>query len=105
MRSRARAWPEERADVGEHRMRYALFPHSGDWRAAGAVAFARPFLMAAGGPRALLKRSLVEATPVGVAIDTIKPAENGEGFVVRLYESFAALSVVIPTLVSHGRLY
>ena len=94
MRSRARAWPDERADVGEHRMRYTLFPHSGDWRAAGAVAraaaFARPLLMAAGGPHALLKRSLVEATPVGVVIETIKPAEDGEGFVVRLYESFGA---------------
>ena len=72
----------------------ALFPHSGDGGAAGTVAraaaFARPLLMAAGGPDALLKRSLVEARPVGVVIDTIKPTEDGEGFVVRLYESFGA---------------
>jgi alpha-mannosidase len=80
--------------LGKHRLRYALFPHHGDWRAAGTVArataFARPLLMAAGEPDAILKRPLVEASPAGVVIDTIKPAEDGEGFVVRLYESLGA---------------
>jgi alpha-mannosidase len=83
--------PDPTADMGEHRFRYALYPHAADWRAAGAVAhaarFNRPLQWLAGAPAAILETSLVTAAPSSVVIDTIKPAEDGEGWVVRLYES------------------
>ena len=83
--------PDRSADIGVHRLRYALYPHEGDWRQAGTVAqaacFNRPLLWAEGAPAAILQTPLVCAEPANVVIDTIKPAEDGKGFVVRLYES------------------
>ncbi|WP_456656859.1 glycosyl hydrolase-related protein [Bradyrhizobium sp. JR3.5] len=44
-------------------------------------------LWAKGQPRAPLRQSFLTAAPANVIVDTIKPAEDGEGWVVRLYES------------------
>jgi alpha-mannosidase len=86
--------PDPNADIGEHRFTYALFPHAGDWRAAGTVAeamrFTRPPLWVAGAPAAVLDHALALAEPTEAVIDTIKPAEDGEGWVVRMYESSGA---------------
>jgi len=83
--------PDPGADIGEHRFCYALFPHAGDWRSAGTVAqaarFNRPLLWSKGAPAAILEQPLAHAAPPEVVIDTIKPAEDGDGWVVRLYES------------------
>ncbi|MEO8812575.1 MAG: glycoside hydrolase family 38 C-terminal domain-containing protein [Caulobacteraceae bacterium] len=89
--------PDPTADIGRHTFRYGLFPHGGDWRAAGVVAegarFNREVVWVRGAP-AILGRTLVSATPAGVVVDTIKPAEDGEGWVARLYESAGAAAVV-----------
>ncbi|MGV8996509.1 MAG: alpha-mannosidase [Parvibaculaceae bacterium] len=81
--------PDPKADIGEHRLSYALYPHAGDWRKAGTVAeaarFNRPLLWAQGTPPAL-QTSLVTSSDDRVVIDTIKPAEDGRGWIVRLYE-------------------
>jgi len=83
--------PDPLADVGEHRFSYALFPHAGDWRTAGTVGeaarFNRPLLWAPGPPAAILRTPLAVASPARVVIDTIKPAEDGDSWLVRLYES------------------
>lgn len=83
--------PDRHADLGVHHLTYALYPHAGDWRDAGTVAeaarFNRPLLWTRGEVVEGLTRSLATATPANVVIDTIKPAEDGEGWVVRLYES------------------
>jgi alpha-mannosidase len=83
--------PDAGADIGVHHLRYALYPHSGEWRASGTVGvaacFNRPFVWTKGEPGKILSRPLVAAAPSNVVIDTIKPAEDGEGFVVRFYES------------------
>jgi alpha-mannosidase len=83
--------PDRDADIGEHRFAYALYPHQGDWRAANTTAmgaaFNRPVLWMGGAPAAVLEQPLVTASPAQVVIDTIKPAEDGDGWVARLYES------------------
>lgn len=83
--------PDPKADIGQHRMRYAIYPHQRDWRDADtvgrALCFARPVLWAKGRPREPLRQSLLTASPSNVVVDTIKPAEDGDGWVVRLYES------------------
>jgi len=83
--------PDPHADLGEHCLRYALYPHAGDWRSAGTVGLAarfnRPLLWGRGEIAGLLEAPLVSARPGTVVIDTVKPAEDGEGWVVRLYES------------------
>jgi len=83
--------PDPWADIGQHRFAYALYPHAGDWRTAGTVAeaarFNRPVLWTQGAAATVLHTALVTAEPSGVVIDTIKPAEDGEDWIVRLYES------------------
>lgn len=86
--------PDPRADIGEHRFAYALYPHAGDWRQAGTTAealrFNRPVLWSRGEVAAVLAAPLAAADDPHVVVDTIKPAEDGEGWVVRLYESAGA---------------
>ena len=83
--------PDPKADLGEHRFRYALYPHAGGWREADTVAeaacFNRALLWTRGTAAAVLRAPLVVSSAPQVIIDTIKPAEDGDGWVVRLYES------------------
>lgn len=83
--------PDRNADIGVHRFRYALYPHLGDWREAETVAvaarFNRSLIWAKGPVHDILTKPLVSAEASNVVIDTIKPAEDGKGWVVRLYES------------------
>jgi alpha-mannosidase len=83
--------PDPNADIGEHRFAYALYPHAGDWRTACVVAeaarFNRPLLWTGGEVAPILKQPLAGAAPAQVVIDTIKPAEDGDGWIVRIYES------------------
>ena len=89
---RGTASPDPNGDIGVHRFGYALFPHAGDWRQAGTVGeaarFNRPLLWTTGLPNTVLRQSLASVEPANVVIDTIKPAEDGKGWVVRLYESY-----------------
>jgi alpha-mannosidase len=83
--------PDATADIGTHRLRYALYPHAGDWRGAQTVreahCFNRPFVWANGTASDILRRPLACIEPANLIVDTLKPAEDGQGFVVRLYES------------------
>ncbi|MBS0469848.1 MAG: alpha-mannosidase [Proteobacteria bacterium] len=80
--------PDPDADLGVHRLRYALYPHAGDWRAAGtvreALRFNRPLRWTKG---TALAKPLASFDAPSVVIDTIKPAEDGKDIVLRLYES------------------
>ncbi|HZZ37444.1 MAG TPA: glycoside hydrolase family 38 C-terminal domain-containing protein, partial [Caulobacteraceae bacterium] len=86
--------PDPDADIGEHRFCYALFPHRDDWRAGAVVAeamrFNSPPMWVKGAPAPILERAIALAEPAQVVIDTVKPAEDGEGWIVRLYESAGA---------------
>ena len=88
---RGTASPDPQGDIGTHRFAYALYPHAGDWREGGTVGeaarFNRPLLWSNGTPPDILSKPLVSAEHANVVIDTIKPAEDGKGWVVRLYES------------------
>lgn len=74
-------------DTGEHRLRYALFPHTGDWR-SGTVAQALSFNAP---PRVLPGRLAPLAPwrvePEGVVIETLKGAEDGDGWILRVWEA------------------
>ena len=84
-------YPDETGDVGEHEFSYALYPHIGDWREGNVIAEAYKFNMPAGaicGVKAKDTRSLIRLEGKGAVIETVKPAEDGDGTVIRLYECF-----------------
>ena len=86
--------PDAISDVGQHEMGYSLYPHPGDWRAAGVVR------EAAGFNQPLLARTVSTAVSTSRAVwlpelsgdpavvpACLKPASIGAGRILRLYES------------------
>jgi len=90
LRSPTYPWPE--ADQGEHRFRYALMPHGGaeadlNRVVAAAEDFNIPLRVIGSGPGAARPARLFAPRGDGVAVETVKRAEDGDGYVVRLYET------------------
>ncbi|WP_334074343.1 MULTISPECIES: alpha-mannosidase [Paenibacillus] len=91
---RAPKWPDETADLGEHEFTYSLYPHTGGWQTAHTVRAAaelnhEPAVVACEareGSRPPVQ-SLVGFTGEHAVLDTVKPAEDGSGVVLRFYES------------------
>jgi alpha-mannosidase len=86
--------PDPQADQGEHRFAYSLLPHIGpldERTAAAAYALNDPLLAAKGTHEASqgvpLPPSLIISDRANVIIETVKQAEDGQGLIVRLYES------------------
>jgi alpha-mannosidase len=93
--------PDPEADQGEHRFAYRLFPHSGDEAeglrtvAAEAYAFNNPVRVrrrssgetkaAAEAEEQRYNSGLAHGSP-NLVIETVKPAEDGRGLIVRFYE-------------------
>ena len=85
--------PDPLADMGEHRFRYALFPHAGGPQNGGvipeAAAFNQPIQLLATAEEEQSARFFGINNPA-VVIDTIKKAEDSDDLIVRLYESHGA---------------
>ena len=81
-------------ELGQERtLHYALVPHSGDWRAAGAfragLEFNNPLIVrkSASHPGSLPKRwGLLEVSPPNIVLTALKPAKDG-ATVIRVYEA------------------
>ena len=94
---RSPTMPDPEADQGEHRFAYSLLPHAGGWdddTVAAAYALNDPLIVVdgAGGtaPVRLQPAQLSSGQrriSRNVVIETIKRAEDGNGIIVRLYES------------------
>jgi alpha-mannosidase len=88
--------PDPAADYGEHHFTYSLFAHAGGWdertQAAAYELNDPPFAcLVPGKPneKGLVMDwpSFVSVMPSNVIIETVKMAEDGEGIILRLYES------------------
>jgi alpha-mannosidase len=89
--------PDPDADLGEHLFTYSLFPHIGGWdehTIAEAYALNDPIIVyqlksqkMEGGEPEIETGSFVDVDQPNVIIETVKKAEDGRGFIVRLYES------------------
>jgi alpha-mannosidase len=87
--------PDPMADVGEHEFKYSLYPHTGSWNEETQreayllndpiVVYQRKEERGKKSERSL--QSLVSTSSPNVIIETVKRAENGDGIIVRLYES------------------
>jgi alpha-mannosidase len=84
--------PDPEADQGEHRFAYSLLPHAGSWgetTIAQAYALNDPLIVIRPESQASVLQpvSLLSAEPANIVVETIKRAEDGDGLIVRLYES------------------
>lgn len=85
--------PDPAADQGTHFLSYALLPHGPDWTVQETVRAAYAFNLpltarrVAGNEGSLpASLSLVGTGSRHAVIDTVKPAEDGEGIIVPVYD-------------------
>lgn len=87
--------PNPTTDQEEHVFTYALWPHAGNWRAGGTVREAyrlnQPALSRRGG-EAGEAYSLASTADANVMLETVKLAEDGDGVILRVYETDNALT-------------
>jgi len=90
---RSPVWPDSLADRGTHHFRFAVYPHAGDWRAAGTVRHAAEYnvpLVAAVEPQHRgelgAEVSFAATEPENVELAWLKRAEDSEARVLRLVE-------------------
>ncbi len=94
---RSSTMPDPMADAGEHDFKYSLYPHAGPWNEETQreayllndpiIVYQRtmdnrPSTMMVNRPM-----SMVSVSAPNVIIETVKQAEDGDGIIVRLYES------------------
>src|SRR5256714_2814512 len=94
-------FPDAQADEGLHRFTYSLLPHVGDWKEAQSVRRAYelnvPVVCIAGQMKptstpiesatGIASISFIQVDCAHVIVETVKPAEDGDGLIVRLYEA------------------
>ncbi|KAJ2811264.1 Glycoside hydrolase, 38 vacuolar alpha mannosidase [Coemansia furcata] len=115
---RAPKAPDEHCDMGQHRFRYAVYPHVGSFNESNVVQeayqFNVPLQVLPVNPSALLEG---HELPLGqpcfsisgarnVVLDTVKLAEDKSGYIVRLYEAYggharALLTTKLPAASVH----
>jgi alpha-mannosidase len=78
------------SDQGDHTLRYALFPHQGDWKKGSVVRQAKEFsnpLLTFPDRVARAVAPLVASSHPNIMIDTIKKAEDSDELTLRVYEA------------------
>ena len=91
---KAPTYPDPTADRGEHTFTYSIFPHSGSDLMATVKEAAKlnnPMtakkLCAKGDGSVPSSFSFASTSAVSAVIETIKQAEDGNGYIIRLYEA------------------
>lgn len=85
--------PDPLGDIGMHEFRYSFYPHAGTWREADTVKLGfeenirldGEFIKANGGNSD--GHSFAKIDGDSVILDAVKPAQDGRGVIVRMYES------------------
>jgi alpha-mannosidase len=94
--------PDPTADQCVHHFTYSILPHTGDWRMAGVPQMSYmlnvPVITTKGeGEKAILP-PFVEVDQENVLVEVVKQELDGEGTIVRLYETYGMRSDVVMTL-------
>lgn len=94
---RGTTFPDPEADRGTHEFTYSLYPHAGNWTDAHTVRRALELnvpvqarLARRAGGVLPAPRSWLRPDGLPVVIETLKPAEDGRGLILRLYEPHGA---------------
>jgi alpha-mannosidase len=85
-------WPDPKADRGSHAFTYALSGFSGDWRSSGTIQqgldLNTPLMAVVESPHVgAIDTSFLTIDNPQIVLATWKQAEDGDGWVIRLYES------------------
>lgn len=95
---RSPKYPDATCDMGEHRFTYAIYPHTGKWSGSNVVEegyrLNNPMIVTDSMPNLY---TFVSYDCAGVITETVKPAEDGSGIVVRLYERKGASCEITPS--------
>lgn len=87
---RAPVYPDPLADEGRQSFTYSLLPHAGDWWEGQVLAEAedlnQPLLVAETTGLAATALTPVATRGIAAALSALKPAEDGNGLVLRVYE-------------------
>ncbi len=87
---RGPVYPDPLADEGVQRFTYSLYPHAGDWHEGGVRQQAdflnQPLLVSEASGLAAHAAPVVALSGIDAALSGLKPAENGNGLVLRVYE-------------------
>lgn len=87
---RSSNYPGEQADLGEHRLRYALYPHAGNERMArveqAAWAFNNPVAVYTGRAEKQMPESFLSVDCPNVEITAVKRAEYSNNIIIRVNE-------------------
>jgi alpha-mannosidase len=94
---RSPTMPDPTADFGEHQFKYSLYPHAGSWdeeTQREAYLLNDPIVVYKSEVKSEKSKkllanldSLLSVSDTNVIIETVKRAEDGNGIIVRLYES------------------
>jgi len=93
---RSPTMPDPMADFGEHQFKYSLYPHTGSWNEETqmeAYLLNDPIIVYQPTmdqrPRTMVNHlpSMVNVSEPNITVETIKRAEDGDGIIIRLYES------------------
>ena len=100
--------PDPDADQGRHEFVYSLAPHEGDWRDGQTVLRAWELnaplrSIALPGANLPAGRSLIRLEGATAIAEAFKPAEDGNGYILRLYEPHGARGTVEVALLSEAR--
>ena len=81
--------PSRFRDTGEHDFNYSIYPHIGGLSAGRVVQegylFNSPFIVFEGECN---EKPIISLSNEGLIVDCIKPAEDGNGYIVRMYEPY-----------------
>jgi alpha-mannosidase len=94
---RGTTWPDPQADRGAHEFTYALLPHAGGWVEAETVRRAWELNVpgrAMAGSWLADSRSFLSREGAAAIVETLKPAEDGRGLILRVYEPHGARGTV-----------
>ncbi|RAV04753.1 alpha-mannosidase [Paenibacillus sp. YN15] len=91
---RSPRWPDREADVGVHAFTYSFYPHEGDWRTGNVVRegyqlnHPHQAVWGTGGSGTLPSHGgFIQVNSRHAVLDTLKITEDGQGLLLRLYES------------------
>lgn len=102
---RAPNCPDRTADSGEHRFKYAYYPHKYTWQLGGTVQKAITFNkelcaveVGKNGGKLPVSYSFAETSGKYVVLDALKKAQDGNGYILRVYEPEQSRGTVKITL-------